>query len=207
MKFGEFIRADVCQVAVQQVPAHRATLNHRRRKVAEKRLQECNGFNWGTEETLSCMYRSNHAVPRSCMGGFLLIFFFHCLFRKWRRHKGAYPNASRYASRASAAYSKISGKICKIWRRHKCAFDKVVFRVKVVCLVLYYMTYGKLYRAKIRMKKKIAPFLRLIKSAYMRATFAIYIHLPPLRVSAAVIFLALFMSGNVELNPGPKEGE
>ena len=73
--------------------------------------------------------------------------------------------------------------------------------------MLYYMTYGKLYRAKIRVKKKIAPFLRPIKSAYMRATFAIYRHLPPLRVSAAVIFLGLLMSGNVELNPGPKEGE
>ena len=69
------------------------------------------------------------------------------------------------------------------------------------------MMYGKLYRARIRFKKKIAPLVDRVKLVYVTVTFTIYCHLPPLRVSAVVIFLGLFMSGNVELNPGPKEGE
>ena len=206
MKFGEFIRADICQVAVQQVPAHKATLYHRRRKVAEKQLHECNGYSWGTVETLSCMYTSSYTVTSTCMGGVLLCLFFHCLFHTWRRHKGAYPNASRYASRASAVYFKISGKVSKIWRRNKRALDRKIFRLKIWCLVRYYLLYGKLYRAKKQFKKWVTPLVHRVKSAYMRVAFSVYRHLPPLRVSAAVIFLGLFMSGNIELNPGPKEG-
>ena len=207
MKFGEFVSADICQVAAQQIPAHRATLYHRRRKVAEKRLHKRSGFNsWSTAETLSCVYSWNHAVM--CMGGYLFfLLFFHCLLRKWRRHKDAYPNASRYASRASAVYLKISRKVFKIWRRNKRALDRKLFHLKVWCLVLYYMMYGKLYRARVRFKKKLVPLVQYVKSAYMKMTFSIYCHLPPLRVSAMVIFLGLFMSGNVELNPGPKEGK
>ena len=207
MKFGEFIRADVCQVAVQQVPAHKATLYHRRRKVAEKQLHECKGYSWGTAETLSCMYTSSYTVTSTCMGGFLLCLFFHCLFCKWRRHKGAHPNASRYASRASAVHFKISGKVCKIWRQNKRALDRKIYRLKIWCLVRYYLLYGKLYRTKKRLKKWLTPLVCHIKSAYMRVAFSVYCHLPPLRVSAAVIFLGLFMSGNIELNPGPKESK
>ena len=207
MKFGEFIKADVCQVAVQQVPAHKATLYHRRRKVAEKRLHECKGYSWGTAETLSCMYTSSYTMTSTCMGGVLLCLFFHCLFCKWRRHKGAHPNASHYASRASAVYFKISGKVCKIWRRNKRALDRKIFRLKIWCLVRYYLLYGKLYRAKKRLKKWLTPLVYRIKSAYMNMMFSIYRCLPPLRVSAVVIFLGLFMSGNIELNPGPREGK
>ena len=72
--------------------------------------------------------------------------------------------------------------------------------------MLYYLILGKLYRARTRFKKKVAPLVHRIKSAYMKVTFSIYRHLPPLRVSAMVIFLGLFMSGDIELNPGPKEG-
>ena len=45
------------------------------------------------------------------------------------------------------------------------------------------------------------------KLRYMKVTFSIYRRLPSLGVSAAVIFLGLFMSGDIELNPGPKDGE
>ena len=69
---------------------------------------------------------------------------FHCLLRKWRQHKGAYSNASYYASRASAKCSKVTSKVHKIWRRQK---------------------------------------------------------------HALVVFLGLLMSGDIELNPGPKEGK
>ena len=203
MKFNECVRADVCQVAVDSSPAHRATLYHRQRKVAEKRLRESSGLSWSTPETLSCV--SDRAV--TCTGGFILFLFLHYLLRKWRRHKGAYPTASRYASRASAVYNKVAGKIHKIWRRHKRAFDKKVIRIKLWCLVYYYLIYGKLYRARTRFKKKLTPVVHRIESAYMKAACCIYHHVPTLRVSAVVIFLWLFMSGNVELNPGPKEGE
>ena len=74
MKFSELVSADICQAAIEQSPAHRATLYHRRRRVAEKRLHECSGLSWGTSETLSCMYTSDHAV--TCMGGFLTFFLF-----------------------------------------------------------------------------------------------------------------------------------
>jgi hypothetical protein len=69
------------------------------------------------------------------------------------------------------------------------------------------MLYGKLYRAKKRLKKLLIPVIHRIQSAYMIATFSVYRHLPPLKVSAAVVFLGLFMSGDIELNPGPKEGK
>ena len=203
MKFDEHIRADICQVAVDSCPAHRATLNQRKGNVAEKRLRECSGLGWGTPETLSCV--SDRAVM--CMGLVLPFLLLHYLLRKWRRHKGAYPTASRYASHASAVYNKVAGKIHKIWRRHKCAFDKKVSRIKLWCLVYYYLMYGKLYRARARFKKKLTPILHRIESMYMKVVCSIYRHVPTLRVSAVVIFLWLFMSGNVELNPGPKEGE
>ena len=204
MKFNEFVSADVCQAAIEQSPAHKPTLYHRRRKVAEKRLHECSGLSWGTSETLSCIDSSNHAV--TCMGGFLLFIIFHCLLRKWRRHKGAYPNSLCYASHASAVYTKVAGKIRKIWRRNKHALDKKLFRLKLWCIVLYYLIYGKLYRAQTRFRKKLAQVVGHIKLVYMKAVFSVYLHLPPMRVSAMVIFLGLFMSGDVELNPGPKEG-
>ena len=204
MKFSELVSADICQAAIEQSPAHRATLYHRRRRVAEKRLHECSNLSWGTSETLSCMYASDHAVM--CMGGFLLFFFFHYLLRKWRRHKGAYPTASHYASHASVNYNKVASKVHKIWRRQKRALDRTVFHLKIWCLVLYYLILGKLYRARTRFKKKIAPLVHRMKSVYMKVTFSIYRHLPPSRTSAMVIFLGLFMSGDVELNPGPKKG-
>ena len=205
MKFNASVSADICQAAVDQSPAHKATLSQRRRKVAEKRLHECTGLSWGTSETLSCVYTSDHAVM--CMGGFLLFLFFHCLRHKWRRHKSAYPTASCYASRASAKYNKVASKVHKIWRRQKCALDKQVFRLKLWCIVLCYLTSGKLYRARTWFKKKLAQIVDHFKSVYVNVAFSIYRHLPPMRVSAVVIFLGLLMSGDIEANPGPKEGK
>jgi hypothetical protein len=72
--------------------------------------------------------------------------------------------------------------------------------------VRYYVLYGKLYRAKKRLKKRLTPVIHRVQSTYMKVTFSIYHHLPPLRVSAAVVFLGLFMSGDIELNPGPGKG-
>ena len=205
MKFSELVSADICQAAIEQSPAHRATLYHRRRRVAEKRLHECSGLSWGTSETLSCMYTSDHAV--TCMGGFLLFLFFHCLLHKWRRHKGAYPTASHYASHASIKYIKVASEVHKIWKRQKHALDKQVFRLKLWCMVLYYLISGKLYRTRTWFKKKLAQKVDHFKSVYVNVAFSIYRHLPPMRVSAVVIFLGLLMSGDIEANPGPKEGE
>ena len=84
---------------------------------------------------------------------------------------------------------------------------KKVSRIKLWCLVYYYLIYGKLYRARTRFKKKLTPLVHRIESAYMKVACSINRHIPTLRVSAVVIFLWLFMSGNVELNPGSKEGE
>ena len=204
MKFNASVSADICQAAVEQSPAHRATLYHRRRKVAEKRLHECSGLSWGTSETLSCMYTSDHAV--TCMGGFLLFLLFRCLLHKWRRHKGAYPNASRHALRVSAVYNRVIGKMHKIWRRCKRALETKLILFKLWCLVLYYLIYGKLYRASKRCKKKFTPVAHHVKLVYINATSFIYRRLPSLRVSAMVVFLWLFMSGDIELNPGPGKG-
>ena len=44
------------------------------------------------------------------------------------------------------------------------------------------------------------------KLIYMKVAFFICSHLPCLRMSAIVIFQHLLLSGDVELNPGPKEG-
>jgi hypothetical protein len=43
-----------------------------------------------------------------------------------------------------------------------------------------------------------------MKNAYIKAALFIYRFAPFMRVSAVVIFLHLFMSGDVELHPGPQ---
>ena len=43
-----------------------------------------------------------------------------------------------------------------------------------------------------------------MKNAYIKAALFIYRYAPFMRVSAVVIFLHLFMSGDVELHPGPQ---
>ena len=203
MKLSRSVDADIYQAVIEASPAHRATLNHRRRKVAEHRLEHHHGLSWGITETLDCVPDKAFA----CMGGLLLFLIFQFVLHKWRKRKGSYPIASRYASRCTAAYVKFAKKVHNVYRRKKRAIDRKVFRIRLWCIVSYYLLYGKLYRQKVRCKKKLIQVIERIKILYMKATISIYCRLPSLRVSAAVLFLWLFMSGDVELNPGPKEGE
>ena len=202
-KMDYSINADIYQAVVESSPANRATLNHRRRKVAEHRLQQHHGLSWGTSETLSCVPDKAMA----CMGGFLLFLFFQCLLCKWRKQKGCHPTASRYASCCSAAHSRAAKKLHKVYRKSKCKIYSAAFYAKLWCIVLYYLFYGKLLRAKTKCKKKLLSIVDRCNLMHMKVTIFIYCHLPTLRVSAAVLFLWLFMSGDVELNPGPNGGK
>ena len=175
---NSFVSADAFEAAVEASPAHKATLNHRRRKVAEHRLQQHYGVCWGTAETVSCV--PDIAVP--CMGWLVVFLLIQCLLLKWRKRKGFYPKASHYAARCY-----------KVYIRRKCALDRKVF-----CFI---------YQAQVRCIKKLKLIFDLCKLICVNVTVSIYRHTPPMRVSAAVVFLGLLMSGNVELNPGPKEGE
>ena len=192
---NSFVSADAFEAAVEASPAHKATLNHRRRKVAELRLQQHNGHNgvsWGTAETVSCV--PVVAVP--CMGWLLVFLLTQCLLLKWRKRKGFYPKASRYAARCY-----------KVYIRRKCALDRKVIRLYIWYIVLRYILDIKVLRAKVRCKKKLTSIFDRCKLICVNATVSTYHHIPPMGVSAAVIFLGLLMSGNVELNPGPEQGE
>ena len=191
---NSFVSADAFEAAVEASPAHKATLNHRRRKlkVAEHRLQQHYGVSWGTAETLSCV--PVVAVP--CMGWLIVFLVIQCLLLKWRKRKGFYPKASRYAARCY-----------KVYMRRKCALDRKVIRLYLWYIVLRYILDIKVLRAKVSCKKKLISIFDRCKLICVNATVSIYRHAPPMRVSAAVIFLGLLMSGNVELNPGPKQGE
>ena len=197
------VGADVYLAAVEASPAHRVTLNHRRRKVAEHRLQQNCGLDWGTSETLSGV--PDKAVP--CMGVVLLLLFLKLLLLRWRKKKFAHPMASRYAARCSTAYNKVARRVYKVYSRRKRALDRRVFRFKLWCLVRYYILYRQLYRASKKCKKKAIEIVNHCKFMFVKVILSVYRHMPPRRTSAAVIYLGLFMSGNVELNPGPKEGE
>ena len=188
---NSFISADTFEAAVEASPAHKATLNHRRRKVAELRLQQHYGVNWGTSETVSCV--PVVAVP--CMGWLIVFLLTQCLLLKWRKRKGFYPKASRYAARCY-----------KVYIRRKCALDRKVIRLYVWYIVLRYILDIKVLRAKVRCKQKLKSIFDRCKLICVNVTVSIH-HIPPMRMSAAVIFLGLLMSGNVELNPGPKQGE
>ena len=193
------VNADIYQAVVESSPANRATLNHRRRKVAEHRLQQHHGLSWGTSETLSCVPDKAMA----CMGGFLLFLFFQCLLCKWRKRKGCHPTASHYVSQCAAVCSKAAMRLHKAYRtKHK--LSSQVFYIKLSCFVLYSLLYGKLLTTKARCRNKVLTVVEYGKLIYIKVTVTVY---RPLRVSAAVLFLWLFLSGDVELNPGPKEGE
>ena len=201
------INVDIYQAAVELSPARRATLNLRRRMVAAQRLQRHSGLSWGTSENLTCV----PDTAMTCIGGFLLLLFIQCLLHNWRRHKGAHPTASRYTSRGAAVYGKVAKRLHKVWKRQKHGLEKGILCFKLWCIVLYYLAYGKTFRVWTKCKKKLTqPVMRCFdrgKLVYMKVTISIHHQLQFLRVSAVVIFLWLFMSGDVELNPGPKDGE
>ena len=194
------VSTDIYLAAVELSPAHRANLNLQRRKVAAQRLSQCSGLNWSTPEVLCCV----PDTAMTCVGGFILFLFIQCLLHKWRRHKGAHPTASRYASHSATVYYKIAGRVHKVWRRKKHAIETRISCLKLWYIVLYYLVWMR-YKKKI-IHLAIHHFERG-KLVYMKVTVSIYHHLPFLRVSAMVIFLWLLMSGDVELNPGPIEGE
>ena len=62
----------------------------------------------------------------------------------------------------------------------------------------------KVARVWTKCKDKGAYYFECMKIAYIRAVLFIYRFSSFMRVSAVVIFLHLFMSGDVELNPGPQ---
>ena len=200
---NSFVSADAFEAAVEASPAHKATLNHRRRKVAEYRLQQHYGVSWGTAETLSCV--PDVAVPS--MGWLIVFLLIQCLRLKWKMQKGFHPKASHYSARCSAVCWKVARRVHKVYRRRKCALDRKVFHLYLWYIVLRYFIDGKVHKSKMRCKKKLKSIFYRCKLVYVNVTFSIYRHIAPMRVSAAVIFLGLLMSGNVELNPGPKQGE
>ena len=123
-----FITLDVYRAAIQCSPAHKPTLNQRKRKLAAQRMSQCSNLSWCTEDV--DYNGQNHSMQRKV-----------------------------------------------VWCKQRCLVD--------CCL------------------ESRRLWFRL-KNTYIQAAFRIT---PFLRVSAAVITLRLFLSGDVELNPGPKEGK
>ena len=195
---------DIYQAAVQCSPARRPTLNQRKKKLMVERLSHYSSLSWCTEEVLS------HTVPNtavSCMGGLLVLLFVHFLLHKWRKYKGAHPVASHIAARGSAAYCRVAGRVGRYYARKKRLVTKKATRFKIWCIVYYYLAYGKTMKAWFRCKHKfINPLKRQIDQAicmYCRMCQVIYRYAP---TSAAVILTHLLLSGDVEQNPGPKDG-
>jgi hypothetical protein len=62
----------------------------------------------------------------------------------------------------------------------------------------------KVARVWKKCKNRGACYFERMKNAYIKAALFIYRFAPFMRVSAVVIFLHLFMSGDVELHPGPQ---
>ena len=166
--------------------------------MAAQRLRQCSGLSWGTSETLNYHVTD---TAMTCMGAFILFLFFQCLLHKRRRYEGTHQVASHYVSHSADTHYKIAGRAN---RRQEHVLETRISCLKLWYIVLYYLVW-------MRYKKKLVQLaihhFDHGKLVYMKVAFSIYHHLPFLRVSAVVIFLWLFMSGDVELNPGPKGGE
>ena len=195
----EFIPPDIFSAAVELAPAHRATLNQRKQKAAIHKLRKCN---WITPETFGCA--SNTTV--AFVGVILLAFFCRCLLHRWRRYKGIHPVASRCVSRCVAPYRRVAHRIDKVWKRQKRRMKKQFFRLWLLYIILRYLVHRKVERVWTKCKDKGTYYFERMKIAYIRAALFIYHFSSFMRVSAVVIFLRLFMSGDVELHPGPQGG-
>lgn len=200
-----FVAVDIYLAAVRCSPARRPTLNQRKKKLIVQRLSHYNNLSWCTEEVLS------HTVPSaavSCMGGLLLFLFIHFLLYEWRKYKGAHPVASRFAARGAAAYHRVGGRVGRFYARKKRLVTKTATRIKLWCLVYYYLAYGKTIKAWFGCKLKfLRPLRRHVNRAicmYCHICQAIYRYAP---TSAAVILMHLLLSGDVEQNPGPNGGK
>ena len=83
--------------------------------------------------------------------------------------------------------------------------------MKLWCIVYYYLVYGKATRAWVKCRYKVVNRVSCLvyqfKSAYFGVAVRVYCYAPIIKVSALVIFLYLILSGDIELNPGPKHGE
>ena len=204
MAFG--VALNISQAAIQCSPAHRPTLNQRKRKLAAQRMSLNSNLSWCTEETLSC---SVPTTAVSCVGGLLLLFIFvHSLLHKWRKYKGSHPVASRVAAKGAAAYRKVAGRVHRFYIRKKRSVMKKATRFKLWCLVYYYLAYGKTMKVWFRCKRKFLKPLKghidRAKRIYCRVSRTIYRYAP---TSAVVILMHLLLSGDVEPNPGPRDGK
>ena len=196
----EFIHPDVFRAAVEVVPARRATLNQRKQNAAIHKLQKCSGLHWITPETFSCL--SGNTVSLS--GALLLIFFCQCLLGRWRRIKGNHPVACRHISRCMAPCRRVAHRIDKVLKRQNRRMRRWLFRLWLLYVILRFLVRRKVARVWRKCKNRGAYYFERMKNAYIKAALFIYRYAPFMRVSAVVIFLHLFMSGDVELHPGPQ---
>ena len=201
------VSLEMREAAVRLSPARRPTLNMRKRELAADRfnvLSQCSNFSWCTGETL------NNVPDKgvTCVGGVLLFLFLQFLFFKWRKYKRARPVVSRYVSHATAAYSKVTGRVRKFYKKRKRSLEKKYFRAKLWCLVYYYLVSGKARRTWYKCKHKVmTPLFDRGKHLYLNMAICLHDYAPTMKVSAVVIFMYLFLSGDIELNPGPKYGK
>ena len=198
----EFIPPDIFRAAVELAPARRATLNQRRQKAAIHKLQKCSGLNWVTQETFSSCCASNTTM--ACVGTILLVFLCRCFLHRWRRYKGTHPVTSRCVSRCVAPYCRVALRIDKVWKRQKHRMKRRLFHLWLLYIIFRYLVHQKVARVWTKCKDRGAYYFERMKIAYIKAALFIYRFSSFMRVSAVVIFLHLYMSGDVELNPGPQ---
>ena len=205
------VSLDIREAAIRLSPARRPTLNMRKRELAAERfnvLSQCSNFSWCSRETLSNV----HDKGVTCVGGVLLFLVLQCLFLRWRKYKRAHPVILRYSSHATAAYNKVAGRVWKFYKKRKCSFKQKCFRAMLWCIVYYYLVCGKAqrtwYKCKYKVMKLATPIIDRGKhNVYLNMTIRLCHYVPILEVSAVVIFMYLFLSGDIELNPGPKYGK
>ena len=193
----EFIPPDIFSAAVEFAPAHRATLNQRRQKAAIHKLQK---YSWITSENFNCVSDTTITV----VGTILLIIFCRCLLHRRGRYKGTHPVASLRVSQCLSPCRRVAHRMDKIWKRLKHRMKRWLFLLWVLYIVFHFLVRRKVSRIWTKCKDRGAFYFERMKIAYIKAALFIYCVSSFIRVSAVVIFLHLFMSGDVELNPGPQ---
>ena len=196
----EFIHPDVFRAAVEVIPARRVTLNQRKQNAAIHKLQKCSGLHWITPEIFSCL--SDNTVCLS--GALLLIFFCQCLLGRWRRIKGNHPVTCRRISRCIAPCRRVAHRMDKVLKQQNRRIRRWLFRLWLLYVILRFLVHRKVARVWKKCKSRGVYYFECMKNAYIKVSLFIYRYSPLMRVSAGVIFLHLFMSGDVELHPGPQ---
>ena len=59
----------------------------------------------------------------------------------------------------------------------------------------------------IQVVNRVSCLVDRLETAYLGMAIRVYRYAPIIKVSALVIFLYLILSGDIELNPGPKYGK